>query len=182
MKQGLANVLGRVLTVFFALVISALLLYITCTSVQPRIDERVEAELSASRMEVLPEAEELVKMEDIELIEGVRDVYSASDSSGYVVTVDKKTEFGNICVMTGLDPNGAVKLTKVVDRGGGQPSEEGAQGYAYYYTAASQAQFGSAARARRLVEQLDETSYSASDVLSAIATSKAQLDIIGGEF
>ena len=165
MKQGLSNVLARVLTVFFALVISALLLYITCTSVQPRIDERVEAELSASRMEVLPEAEELVKMEDIELIEGVRDVYSASDGSGYVVTVDKKTEFGNICVMTSLDPNGAVKLTKVVDRGGGP----GTTGFTAY-------------GARRLVEQLDETSYSASDVLSAIATSKAQLDIIGGEF
>ncbi|MBR3297271.1 MAG: hypothetical protein IKI65_05485 [Firmicutes bacterium] len=181
MKQGLVNVLGRVLTVFFALVISALLLYITCITVQPRIDERAEAELNISRMQVLPDAEELVKMEDIELIEGVRDIYSAADGSGYVVTVDKRTEFGNICVMIGLDPNGAVRLAKVVDRGGGRPSEEGAQSYAYYYTAASQAHFGSAARARRLVEQLDETSYTASDVLSAIATSKAQLDIIGGD-
>jgi|GEM_PF-4547963 len=181
MKQSLVNVLSKALTLFFALLISALLLFVTCSIIQPRIDESLEESAALSRMEVFPSESELTLMDDVELIEGVRDVYAASDGSGYVVTVEKKTEFGNIVVMTGLSSSGSVRLAKVVDIGDGTPSDEGAQSYAYFYTSASNAQFGSEARARRLVEQLDETSYTASDVLSAIATSKAQLDVIGGD-
>jgi len=185
MKQSLINALTRFITLFFALLICALLLYITCIIVQPRIDGREEAEDNLSRLEVLPLADEFSRMEDIELLEGVRDVYAAANESGFVVTVEKKTVNANITVMTGLDPSGGVKLVKVIDQGDGTPSEEGARDYAYYYTSASNARFGSEARAMRLVNQLGQKSYSAADVLSAIATSKAQLDVIeesGGEF
>ena len=182
MKQSLVNALTRFLTIFFSLLICALLLFITCTTVQPRIDARLEADNELSRLEVLPSSDGFNRLENVELLEGVRDVYTAVNGSGYVVTVEKTTVYGTITVMTGLDPAGGVKLSKVVDKGNGTPSEEGAQNYAYYYNAASNAQFGSEARAKRLVEQLGQTSYSASDVLSAIATSKAQLDTLGGEF
>ena len=182
MKQSLADHFTRIVTLFFTLLICALMLFITCIILQPRIDERSEAEANVSRLEVLPAAEEFTAVEDAELLEGVKDVYAATNGSGYVVTVHKKTEFGNITVMTGLDPAGSVKLSKVVDIGDGTPSDEGAQNYAYYYNTASNSQFGSGARAQRLVDQLSEKSYSASDVLSCIATSKAQLAMLGGEF
>ena len=181
MKQSLINALARIATLFFSLLISALLLFVTCTIVQPRIDDRLAAEDERSRLEVLPSADEFGLVEDVELLEGVRDVYFAENGSGYVVTVVQKTVNSTITVMTGLDTLGGVKLVKVVDQGDGTQSEEGAQNYAYYYTSASNAQFGSEARAKRLVDQLGHTSYSASDVLSAIATSKAQLDNLGGE-
>lgn len=180
MKQGLIDVLTGLATLFFALLISALLLYITCITVQPRIDERQEAYDDISRSEVLPDAGGFSRMEEAELVEGVREVYSAENGIGYVITVQKKTANGNIAVMTGLDPSGGVKLAKVIDRGDGTPSEEGAQNYAYFYTSASNARFGSQARALRLVDQLRHSSYSASDVLDAIATSKVQLDSIDG--
>ena len=181
MKQSLDKLFSGIMAVFFALLISALLLFIICTSVQPRIDAQAEADDNLSRLEVLPTAEELLPVEDAELLEGVRDVYAATNESGYVVTVRKKTEFATITVMTGLDPSGGVKLSKVIDQGNGTPAEEGAKDYAYFYTSASNAQFGSEARAKRLIDQLSEKNYSASDVLSAIATSKAQLEKLGGD-
>lgn len=176
------RIINSIIVPPFILLICVMMLALTCTLTRPRIDARAAADANLSRMEVLPEADAFTPSDRKNFLEGVREVYYAKNGAGSVITVEYEGHTDRIVVMTGIDSKGSVRLVKVIDTGDKTPSKRGAVSYSKLYLEASYTYFGAEARAKSLVDQLSRTTYSISEVLSAVSLALAQFDELGGGF
>ena len=74
-------------------------------------EAKAEAERLA-RMELLPEADDFTRVDEVE-VENVSDVYAANNGVGYVITSTSKGYGGTITVMSSFTPEGTIKQIKV---------------------------------------------------------------------
>ena len=76
-------------------------------------EAKAEAERLA-RMELLPEADDFTRVDEVE-VENVSDVYAANNGVGYVITSTSKGYGGTITVMSSFTPEGTIKQIKVTE-------------------------------------------------------------------
>lgn len=94
--------------------VASVLLAATYQVTAPQI-ERIKIEnANAARAEVMPEASSFDAV-DCELVDGVSEVYEASNGTGYVITSAAKGFGGDITVMTAIDVEGKIEAIKVTD-------------------------------------------------------------------
>ena len=134
-----------------------------------------------TRMEVLPDADAFTKLEDIEYVDQVTEVYVATNGEGYAITSVIPTDAGNITVVTGLTVLGEIKGIKITDAGDGKPIDE-VLNYSDVYIESLKASYGSTSRIESLLSEISADAYSAGDVLSGITAASMQVEALGGTF
>lgn len=102
-----------VLTVIAAVVTGALVATESITT--PIIEAQAAAAADAARAVVLPSADSFEQVTVDEMPEGGVDVYEATNGSGYVVTAQAKGYGGMLKVMVGIDSNGLITGTEVLE-------------------------------------------------------------------
>lgn len=102
-----------VLTVIAAVVTGALVATESITT--PIIEQQAVAAADAARAVVLPAADSFNQLTVDEMPEGGVDVYEATNGSGYVVTAQAKGYGGMLKVMVGIDSNGLITGTEVLE-------------------------------------------------------------------
>lgn len=102
-----------VLTVIAAVVTGALVATESITT--PIIEQQAAAAADAARAVVLPAADSFNQLTVDEMPEGGVDVYEATNGSGYVVTAQAKGYGGMLKVMVGIDSNGLITGTEVLE-------------------------------------------------------------------
>ena len=102
-----------VLTVIAAVVTGALVATESITT--PIIEQQAAAAADAARAVVLPAADSFNQLTVDEMPEGGVDVYEATNGSGYVVTTQAKGYGGMLKVMVGIDSNGLITGTEVLE-------------------------------------------------------------------
>ena len=102
-----------VLTVIAAVVTGALVATESITT--PIIEQPAAAAADAARAVVLPAADSFNQLTVDEMPEGGVDVYEATNGSGYVVTAQAKGYGGMLKVMVGIDSNGLITGTEVLE-------------------------------------------------------------------
>ena len=102
-----------VLTVIAAVVTGALVATESITT--PIIEQQAAAAADAARAVVLPAADSFNQLTVDEMPEGGIDVYEATNGSGYVVTTQTKGYGGMLKVMVGIDSNGLITGTEVLE-------------------------------------------------------------------
>lgn len=95
------------------LVVTAMLAFVHMET-QPLIKAAEEKAAEQARSEVLPSAKSFTKIEDVTLPEGVTEAYKGSDDSGYVIMSQAKGYGGNICIICGISPDGAIVDVKTL--------------------------------------------------------------------
>ena len=81
----------------------------------PIIEQQAAAAADAARAVVLPAADSFNQLTVDEMPEGGVDVYEATNGSGYVVTAQAKGYGGMLKVMVGIDSNGLITGTEVLE-------------------------------------------------------------------
>ncbi|MBQ4506458.1 MAG: hypothetical protein II971_04325 [Firmicutes bacterium] len=113
---------ARPIQSFFSMLLVCLICAMAVTIVYevtaPRIEELELARSNEARAAVLPGANGFTKVEDIELLDGVTEVYRANNNSGYAVTARAKGSSGYIETITGIDAGGVITGVKVTDVSG----------------------------------------------------------------
>lgn len=94
--------------------VATLLLAGTYQVTTPIIEKITKENADAARAEVLSAADGFEQM-DVTLLEGVTEVYKATNGAGVVVTTAFKGFGGAVTVMTGIDTNGEITAVKVTD-------------------------------------------------------------------
>ena len=102
-----------VLTAIAAVVTGALVATESITT--PIIEQQAAAAADAARAVVLPAADSFNQLTVDEMPEGGVDVYEATNGSGYVVTAQAKGYGGMLKVMVGIDSNGLITGTEVLE-------------------------------------------------------------------
>ena len=102
-----------VLTVIAAVVTGALVATESITT--PIIEQQAAAAADVARAVVLPAADSFNQLTVDEMPEGGVDVYEATNGSGYVVTAQAKGYGGMLKVMVGIDSNGLITGTEVLE-------------------------------------------------------------------
>lgn len=102
-----------VLTIIAAVVTGALVATESITT--PIIQAQAAAAADAARAVVLPAADSFEQVTVDEMPEGGIDVYEATNGSGYVVTAQAKGYGGMLKVMVGIDSNGLITGTEVLE-------------------------------------------------------------------
>lgn len=102
-----------VLTVIAAVVTGALVATESVTT--PIIEQQAAAAADAARAVVLPSADSFTQVTVDEMPEGGVDIYEANNGTGYVVTAQAKGYGGMLKVMVGIDSNGLISGTKVLE-------------------------------------------------------------------
>lgn len=102
-----------VLTVIAAVVTGALVATESVTT--PIIEQQAAAAADAARAVVLPSADSFTQVTVDEMPEGGIDVYEANNGTGYVVTAQAKGYGGMLKVMVGIDSNGLISGTEVLE-------------------------------------------------------------------
>ena len=102
-----------VLTVIAAVVTGALVATESITT--PIIEQQAAAAADADRAVVLPATDSFNQLTVDEMPEGGVDVYEATNGSGYVVTAQAKGYGGMLKVMVGIDSNGLITGTEVLE-------------------------------------------------------------------
>ena len=102
-----------VLTVIAAVVTGALVATESVTT--PIIEQQAAAAADAARAVVLPSADSFTQVTVDEMPEGGVDIYEANNGSGYVVTAQAKGYGGMLKVMVGIDSNGLISGTEVLE-------------------------------------------------------------------
>ena len=101
-------------------VITTALLAITNYVSSPIIARNQEASATATRKELLPDADSFTAAEGEYLASDdqsvkVSEVYAADNGAGYVITVVTKSFGGDLTMMVGLDPQGTITGVEVTD-------------------------------------------------------------------
>ena len=94
--------------------VASLLLAATYQVTAPQIERIAIENANIARAEVMPEATSFSQV-DVELIDGVTEVYKSDNDTGYVITSAAKGFGGNITVMTAILPDGTIEAIKVTD-------------------------------------------------------------------
>ncbi len=81
----------------------------------PIIEEATRAAQEAARKELLPDADNFTKVEDVQ-VENVSDVYVADNGVGTVITCSAKGYGGTITVMVAFNPDDTVKQIKITEQ------------------------------------------------------------------
>ena len=102
-----------VLTVIAAVVTGALVATESVTT--PIIEQQAAAAADAARAVVLPSADSFTLVTVDEMPEGGVDIYEANNGTGYVVTAQAKGYGGMLKVMVGIDSNGLISGTEVLE-------------------------------------------------------------------
>ena len=80
----------------------------TFAATEPEIARMAAERAQAARLEVLPEADEFIEIEGIELPRGVRDAFEAGNGAGFVFHAYARGYAGIVPVMVGLDTDGRI--------------------------------------------------------------------------
>ena len=102
-----------VLTVIAAVVTGALVATESVTT--PIIEQQAAAAADAARAVVVPSADSFTQVTVDEMPEGGVDIYEANNGTGYVVTAQAKGYGGMLKVMVGIDSNGLISGTEVLE-------------------------------------------------------------------
>ena len=102
-----------VLTVIAAVVTGALVATESVTT--PIIEQQAAAAADAARAVVLPSADSFTQVTVDEMPEGGVEIYEANNGTGYVVTAQAKGYGGMLKVMVGIDSNGLISGTEVLE-------------------------------------------------------------------
>ncbi len=94
--------------------VAALLLAFTYQVTAPTIAQNEIEAANAARFEALPAADGFDPV-DVEMVDGVTEVYKAKNGAGYVITTETKGIGGIIKVMTAIGNDGNIINVKVTD-------------------------------------------------------------------
>ena len=81
---------------------------VTYSVTEPEITRMAAERAEAARLEVLPEADEFISFEDVELPRGVINAFRAGNGVGFVFHTYAPGYKGPVPVMVGLDPEGRI--------------------------------------------------------------------------
>jgi len=160
--------------------IAALLLAATYQVTAPQIEKIAIENANASRYEVLPNADGFEKV-DCAMLDGVTEVFKATNDAGIVITSAKKGFGGDITVMTAIDPNGNIVKVKVTDcsnETAGLGSKTAEPAYTDQYTGA--AQINSGEGEGTTINPISGATYSSKGVFAAVSVALEQYAQIGG--
>jgi len=160
--------------------IAALLLAATYQVTAPQIEKIAIENANAARYEVMPEADGFEKV-DCEMIEGVTEVFKATNDAGIVITSAAKGFGGDIVVMTAIDPNGNIEKVKVTDcstETAGLGSKTADAAYTDQYTGAATITSGDGEGT--VINPISGATYSSKGVFNAVSAALEQYAQIGG--
>ncbi len=84
---------------------------------EPIITERSAAAANAARKAVLPAGDDFVEVKDVELVDGISDVYKASNGEGIACLTNVKGMYAGMMLMIGVDSTGAISGINVLGHG-----------------------------------------------------------------
>ena len=165
--------------------VASMLLAATYQITKPIIDNLSIQMANESRAEVLPEADGFTQM-DVDLLDGVTEVYKADNGAGYVVTATFKGFGGPVTVMTGMDADGVIQNIKVTDASNETPGL-GSKTTLPDHTGKFQGISGKITMDKTSTEgtyvaPVTGASYSSKAVFNAVSAALAQYEQIGGSF
>jgi len=165
--------------------IASLLLAATYQVTAPLIEKITIENANAARAEVLTEASGFKQMEDIELINGVTEVYEAVNGVGYVITSQFKGFGGMVVVMTGMNSQGSITNVKVTDSSAETPglgSKATVPAYLDQYKGASMITSDSNSADATYISAVTGATYTSRAVFSSISAALQQYSMLGGGF
>ncbi|MCR4804290.1 MAG: FMN-binding protein [Clostridia bacterium] len=162
--------------------VASMLLAATYQITKPIIDDIAIRTANEARAEVLPEADGFTQM-DIDLLDGVTEVYEANNGAGYVVTATFKGFGGPVTVMTGMDADGVIQNVKVTDASNETPGL-GSKTTLPDHTGKFQGKSGSInmddKSSSSYVAPVTGASYSSKAVFNAVSAALQQFAAMGG--
>ena len=161
--------------------VAALLLAAVNGVTAPQIEKINIENANAARQEVLPEATGFKQL-DVDLLEGVTEVYESENGVGYVITSAAKGFGGNITVMTAITPEGSIEAIKVTDASNETPglgSKTTTPEHAAKFAGKSSVSMDDPAAAD-YVAPVSGASYSSKGVFNAVSAALEQYAKIGG--
>lgn len=165
--------------------IGSLLLAATYQITKPIIEEITIANANAARTEVLPEASGFKQVEEIELLDGVTEVYEAVNGAGYVITSQFKGFGGLVTVMTGIDTKGGIYSVKVTDASAETPglgSKATVPAYLDQFKGATMITSDKNSVEATYVSAVTGATYTSRAVFSAVSAALQQYSMLGGGF
>ena len=151
---------------------------------KPMIDA-INAKMAAeARMEVLSTADNFEQM-DVELKDGVSEVYKATNGAGVVITSASKGFGGLVTVMTGFNAEGVITGIKVTDASQETPglgSKATLPAYTDQFAGASAIAFGEASGDATRIDGVSGATYTSTAVFNAVDAAVAQFAELGGAF
>ncbi len=161
--------------------VASLLLAATYQVTAPKIAQINIDKANAARAEVMPEASSFDQV-DCELLEGVQEVYKASNETGYVITSAAKGFGGPITVMTAIDAEGKIEAIKVTDASNETPglgSKATTPDHAAKFAGASAVTM-TEGEDGKYVAPISGATYSSKGVFNAVKVALEQYAMIGG--
>ncbi len=165
--------------------IASLLLAATYQITAPLIEKITIENANTARGEVLPEASGFVEMEEVELLDGVTEVFESVNGVGYVITSEFKGFGGPVVVMTGLDANGNIVSVKVTDASAETPglgSKATLPDYLDQYKGATMISSDASSAEAAYVSAVTGATYTSRAVFSSVSAALMQFATLGGGF
>jgi len=165
--------------------ISSLLLAATYQITKPLIAAITIKNANLARAEVLPESSGFNPVENIELLDGVVEVYESVNGVGYVITSQFKGFGGLVTVMTGIDNKGSIKKVKVTDASAETPglgSKATAPSYLEQYNNAYLITSDTNSADATFINGITGATYTSRAVFSAVSAALQQYSTLGGGF
>ena len=164
--------------------VASMLLAATYQITKPIIDDINIRMANESRAEVLPEADGFTQL-DVDLVDGVTEVYQEDNGAGYVMTAAFKGFGGPVTVMTGMDADGVIQNIKVTDASNETPglgSKTTLPDHTNKFQGVSGTITMDKAGEGTYIAPVTGASYSSKAVFNAVAAALAQYAEIGGAF
>lgn len=185
MNDKLKEMFAPTVVLFVICLIASLLLVATYQITAPLIEKITIANANAARTQVLTEASGFKQIEDIELINGVTEVYEAVNGVGYVITSQFKGFGGMVVVMTGMDSKGNVTKVKVTDASAETPglgSKATVPAYLDQFKGASMITSDKTSADATYVSAVTGATYTSRAVFSSVSAALQQYSLLGGGF
>jgi len=161
--------------------VASLLLAATYQVTAPQIEKIAMEAANAARYEVMPEADGFEAV-DVAMLDGVTEIYKATNDAGYVITSGAKGFGGTILVMTAIDPNGNIEKIKVTDcstETAGLGSKTADAAYTDQYTGAATITSDNGGEGT-YIQPISGATYSSKGVFAAVNAALEQYKQIGG--
>lgn len=166
--------------------VASVLLAATYQITKPIIEKINIENANKSRSEVIEAANSFTEVTDVDLVNGVTEVYEA-DCGGYVITSSAKGFGGAIVVMTGIDADGNIIKIKVTDASNETPglgSKTTLPDHAAKFVGAKSITMDKDAATGDVTYTAPVTgaTYSSKGVFNAVSAALEQFEKIGGAF
>lgn len=164
--------------------VASVLLAGTYQVTAPQIEKIQLEQAAAARQEVLAEADGFEPME-VNLLDGVTEVYKATNGAGVVITSGFKGFGGTVTVMTGLNANGEITGVKVTDASQETPglgSKATLPAFTDQFIGATGVKFNDADGEGTRIDGVTGATYTSTAVYKAVEASVAQFAELGGAF